>query len=231
MARLEASPSPVYGAALLMRLGFTPLPGSNPGASAAHHPLRSPGEGRPMRHASRLQLPSSPAPRRLGPCARSRPSSEAWPRGWRLRGPGRLPQRRVRGGRKSCELTELPDPVPGPGQVAIDVTYAAVGLVDIYIRQGLYKDRAGLPQPPYVPGLEVGRHHPRAGRRRGGASSVAEPSRKGWWTSGPRSSRWPKPPRRTAAQRTARSGGPDPASTADRTAASSAKLAALLGLW
>jgi NADPH:quinone reductase len=39
--------------------------------------------------------------------------------------------------------------------VAIDVTYAAVGLVDIYIRQGLYKDRAGLPQPPYVPGLEV----------------------------------------------------------------------------
>jgi hypothetical protein len=30
----EASPSLVYGAALLMRLGFTPLPGSNPGASA-----------------------------------------------------------------------------------------------------------------------------------------------------------------------------------------------------
>jgi NADPH2:quinone reductase len=39
--------------------------------------------------------------------------------------------------------------------VAIDVRYAAVGLVDIYIRQGLYKDRDGLPQPPYVPGLEV----------------------------------------------------------------------------
>jgi len=39
--------------------------------------------------------------------------------------------------------------------VAIDVTYAAVGLVDIYIRQGLYKERPGLPQPPYVPGLEV----------------------------------------------------------------------------
>jgi NADPH2:quinone reductase len=53
------------------------------------------------------------------------------------------------------ELTELPDPVPGPGQLAIDVTHAAVGLVDVYIRQGLYKDRAGLPQPPYVPGLEV----------------------------------------------------------------------------
>jgi NADPH2:quinone reductase len=59
------------------------------------------------------------------------------------------------GGPEVFELTELPDPVPGPGQVAIDVTYAAVGLVDIYIRQSLYKDRAGLPQPPYVPGLEV----------------------------------------------------------------------------
>jgi NADPH2:quinone reductase len=53
------------------------------------------------------------------------------------------------------ELTELPDPVPGPGQVAIDVSHAAVGLIDVYIRQGLYKDRPGLPQPPYVPGLEV----------------------------------------------------------------------------
>ncbi|CDR07133.1 quinone oxidoreductase family protein [Streptomyces iranensis] len=52
-------------------------------------------------------------------------------------------------------LTELPDPAPGPGQVAIDVTHAAVGLIDAYIRQGLYKGRDGLPQPPYVPGLEV----------------------------------------------------------------------------
>ena len=53
------------------------------------------------------------------------------------------------------ELRDIPDPTPGPGQVAIDVTYAAVGLIDVFIRQGLYKDRAGLPQPPYVPGLEV----------------------------------------------------------------------------
>ena len=59
------------------------------------------------------------------------------------------------GGPEVFELAELPDPVPGPGQVAIDVTYAAVGLIDIYIRQGLYRDRPGLPQPPYVPGLEV----------------------------------------------------------------------------
>ncbi|GGL13922.1 NADPH:quinone reductase [Sphaerisporangium melleum] len=53
------------------------------------------------------------------------------------------------------EVRELPDPVPGPGRLAIDVTHAAVGLIDVYVRQGLYKDRAGLPRPPYVPGLEV----------------------------------------------------------------------------
>ena len=52
-------------------------------------------------------------------------------------------------------LTELPDPAPGPGEVAIDVTRAAVGLIDVFIRQGRYRDRPGLPQPPYVPGLEV----------------------------------------------------------------------------
>jgi NADPH2:quinone reductase len=53
------------------------------------------------------------------------------------------------------EVREMPDPIPGPGQISIDVTHAAVGLVDVFIRQGLYKDREGLPQPPYVPGLEV----------------------------------------------------------------------------
>lgn len=53
------------------------------------------------------------------------------------------------------EIVEVPDPVPGPGQVSIDVSHAAVGLIDLYIRQGLYADRPGLPQPPYVPGLEV----------------------------------------------------------------------------
>jgi NADPH:quinone reductase-like Zn-dependent oxidoreductase len=34
-------------------------------------------------------------------------------------------------------LTELPDPAPGPGEVAVDVTCAAVGLIDVFIRQGL----------------------------------------------------------------------------------------------
>src|ERR1700753_3084743 len=53
------------------------------------------------------------------------------------------------------EVVDRPDPTPGPGQVAIDVTHAAVGLIDLFFRQGLYKDRPGMPQPPFVPGLEV----------------------------------------------------------------------------
>jgi NADPH2:quinone reductase len=52
------------------------------------------------------------------------------------------------GGPDVFEVSEMPDPIPGPGQVSIDVTHAAVGLVDVFIRQGLYKDREGLPQPP-----------------------------------------------------------------------------------
>jgi NADPH2:quinone reductase len=52
-------------------------------------------------------------------------------------------------------VTDLPDPKPAPGQIAIDVTHAAVGLIDVYFRQGLYKDMAGMPGLPFVPGLEV----------------------------------------------------------------------------
>ncbi|GID30342.1 alcohol dehydrogenase catalytic domain-containing protein [Paractinoplanes brasiliensis] len=59
------------------------------------------------------------------------------------------------GDAKVLALTELSDPELGPGQVAIDVTHAAVGLIDVHLRQGLYEGVPGLPQPPYVPGLEV----------------------------------------------------------------------------
>ncbi|MFB9830714.1 quinone oxidoreductase family protein [Actinoallomurus acaciae] len=53
------------------------------------------------------------------------------------------------------EVVELPDPTPGPGEIAIDVTHAAVGLIDVFFRDGHFKDRPGMPQPPFVPGLEV----------------------------------------------------------------------------
>ncbi|MBZ9935282.1 zinc-binding dehydrogenase [Mesorhizobium sp. BR1-1-16] len=52
-------------------------------------------------------------------------------------------------------VVDLPDPTPGPGQIAIDVTHATVGLIDVLFRRGLFKDVPGMAQPPFVPGLEV----------------------------------------------------------------------------
>lgn len=52
-------------------------------------------------------------------------------------------------------VTELPDPTPGPGEIAIDVTHAVVGLVDVFFRRRLFKDVPSMAQPPFVPGLEV----------------------------------------------------------------------------
>jgi NADPH2:quinone reductase len=53
------------------------------------------------------------------------------------------------------QVVDLPDPTPGPGQITIDVTHSAVGLIDIFFRQGLFEDVPGMPQSPFVPGLEV----------------------------------------------------------------------------
>jgi NADPH2:quinone reductase len=61
------------------------------------------------------------------------------------------------GGPDVLREVEFPDPVPGPGEVAIDVTYAAVGLVDVFFRRGDLADAPGdlAKRPPFVPGLEV----------------------------------------------------------------------------
>ena len=53
------------------------------------------------------------------------------------------------GGPEVMVLGERPDPVPGPGQVVVQVAAAGVNFIDIYRRSGVYK------QPvPYVPGSE-----------------------------------------------------------------------------
>lgn len=52
-------------------------------------------------------------------------------------------------------VASLADPTPGPGEIAIDVSHAAVGLIDLLFRQGRFRDMPGMPQPPFVPGLEV----------------------------------------------------------------------------
>ncbi|MFE0514384.1 zinc-binding alcohol dehydrogenase family protein [Streptomyces sp. NPDC058964] len=59
------------------------------------------------------------------------------------------------GGPQVLTETELPDPRPGRGQISIDTTHAAVGLVDVFFRRGDLAGRPDLPQPPLVPGLEV----------------------------------------------------------------------------
>ena len=55
------------------------------------------------------------------------------------------------GGPEALVWAEVPDPVPGPGDVVVEVTAAAVNRADVMQRQGHYPPPAGA--PPY-PGLE-----------------------------------------------------------------------------
>lgn len=55
------------------------------------------------------------------------------------------------GGPEALVWTEVEDPLPGPGEVLIEVTAAAVNRADLMQRQGRYPPPAGA--PPY-PGLE-----------------------------------------------------------------------------
>lgn len=55
------------------------------------------------------------------------------------------------GGPDVLQLTEVPDPVPGPGEVLIDVAGAGLNRADLMQRRGLYPPPPGA--PPY-PGLE-----------------------------------------------------------------------------
>jgi NADPH:quinone reductase-like Zn-dependent oxidoreductase len=57
-----------------------------------------------------------------------------------------------RGGPEVLEVRELPDPVPGPGQVRIDVRAAGLNFADVMARMGLYPD---APKLPAVVGYEV----------------------------------------------------------------------------
>ena len=55
------------------------------------------------------------------------------------------------GGPEVLQWTEVPDPVPGPGEVLIDVAASAVNRADMMQRQGFYPPPKGA--APY-PGLE-----------------------------------------------------------------------------
>lgn len=56
------------------------------------------------------------------------------------------------GGPDHLEVVEVPDPVPGPGEVLIDVEAAGVNRADVLQRQGFYPPPAGASP---IPGLEV----------------------------------------------------------------------------
>lgn len=47
---------------------------------------------------------------------------------------------------------ELPDPVPGPGSLLVDVEAAAVSFADTLMVKGMYQVR---PEPPFAPGYEM----------------------------------------------------------------------------
>jgi NADPH2:quinone reductase len=53
---------------------------------------------------------------------------------------------------ETLAIGELPDPVPGPGEILIDVRAAGVNFPDVLIVQGLYQFK---PDPPFAPGGEV----------------------------------------------------------------------------
>ena len=57
-----------------------------------------------------------------------------------------------RGGPEVLEVREVPDPVPGPGQVRIAVRAAGLNFADVMARMGLYPD---APKLPAVVGYEV----------------------------------------------------------------------------
>ena len=50
------------------------------------------------------------------------------------------------------KLEEVPELVPGPGQVVVAVEAAGVNPVDTYIRSGLYRPDLKL---PYTPGIDA----------------------------------------------------------------------------
>lgn len=59
---------------------------------------------------------------------------------------------RAPGGPETLELADLPEPVPGPGQIRVDVEAAGVNFPDTLIIRDLYQVK---PKRPFAPGGEI----------------------------------------------------------------------------
>ncbi len=59
------------------------------------------------------------------------------------------------GGPEVLRITDVPDPVPAPGEVLVEITAAGVNRADLMQRQGLYPPPPGAPS---YPGLECSGH-------------------------------------------------------------------------
>lgn len=64
-------------------------------------------------------------------------------------------QIRKPGSYDALELVDEPDPLPGPGEVVVDVEAAGVNYADSIIRMGLYESAKQLHGYPITPGFEV----------------------------------------------------------------------------
>ncbi len=74
-------------------------------------------------------------------------------------------------GPRDLRITEVPTPVPGPGDVVIDIHVAGVSYPDLLHTRGLHQDRPDL---PFIPGWEVaGVVHADAGGFRAGERVAA----------------------------------------------------------
>jgi len=56
------------------------------------------------------------------------------------------------GGPDTLEVSDVPDPVPGPHEVRVNVRSCAVNYPDVLIIQDLYQDK---PPRPFIPGSEI----------------------------------------------------------------------------
>jgi len=56
------------------------------------------------------------------------------------------------GGPEVIELVERPDPVPGPGEVLVEVAFAGINFMDIGVRQGRFWEQFSYPKPLGVEG-------------------------------------------------------------------------------